>query len=182
VAAATSSQYCIFETRFGVCGLAWNERGLTRLLLPQSDGGAVERRLRAAAERCEAPPPAIEELIREIQRYFEGAYVDFASAALDLSQVDEFRRSVYRAARAIPFGRTVTYGELARAIGAPQAAQDVGQALGRNPIPLIVPCHRIVASGGKLGGFSAPGGRTTKQRMLALEHAAPADTGRLPGL
>jgi methylated-DNA-[protein]-cysteine S-methyltransferase len=177
-----SPQFCIFETRFGVCGLAWNERGLTRLLLPQSDGSAVERRLRAAAVRCEAPPPAIRKVIGEIQRYFEGARIDFASAALDLSAVDDFRRSVYQAARGIPFGRTITYGALARSIGAPEAARDVGQALGRNPIPLIVPCHRIVASGGKLGGFSAPGGRTTKQRMLALEHAAPAGGGRLPGL
>ena len=96
--------------------------------------------------------------------------MDFADVRIDLGEPDPFVARVYAAVRRLGWGRTTTYGALARDLGAgPEAARDVGQAMARNPVPLLVPCHRVLAAGGKLGGFSAPGGAATKRRMLALE-------------
>ena len=125
-------------------------------------------------------PAPVADLIAAIRRYFAGERVEFTSVALDLNGADPFDRAVFDAARSIGWGRTTTYGELARQIEAPDAARDVGQALGRNPLPLIVPCHRIVAKGKGLGGFSAPGGVATKIRLLQLEGFG-ADEPALPG-
>ena len=174
--------YCVFETALGACGVAWSDRGLTKVRLPEADAAAIERRLRTRlGAAASAPPPApVEGVIAEIRRYFAGGRVEFASVALDLSGADPFDHAVYDAARSIGWGRTTTYGELARQIDAPEAARDVGQALGRNPLPLIVPCHRIVAKGKGLGGFSAPGGVATKMRLLRLEGFG-ADEPALPG-
>jgi methylated-DNA-[protein]-cysteine S-methyltransferase len=96
--------------------------------------------------------------------------VDFSNVSLDLGGQDEFFRKIYAAARRLGWGQTTTYGSLAQELGAgPEAARDVGQAMARNPVPLIIPCHRVLAAGGKLGGFSAPGGSSTKQHMLEME-------------
>jgi methylated-DNA-[protein]-cysteine S-methyltransferase len=121
--------------------------------------------------------------IGRLKSYLAGEKVDFAGVALDLTGVSEFHRKVYEAACRIGWGRTMTYGDLARQAGAPGAARAVGQALGRNPVPIVVPCHRILASGGKVGGFSAFGGAATKERLLALE-GVHLGTGLplLPGL
>ena len=110
-------------------------------------------------------------VVDQAERYFVGQRIDFSEISLDLSNVDPLRRAIYDALRKVSFGETVTYGELATRAGvtAPQAAQDVGVAMARNPVPLIIPCHRVLAAGGKLGGFSAPGRTETKERMLALE-------------
>ncbi len=115
------------------------------------------------------PASAIRKLIARVKKHFAGKAEDFADVVLDLEGVPEFHRKVYVASRRIPLGKTVTYGELARSVGSPDAARAVGQALGRNPIALIVPCHRILAAGKKPGGFSAHGGITTKAKMLAIE-------------
>jgi methylated-DNA-[protein]-cysteine S-methyltransferase len=161
--------FTVFDTALGPFGLAWRERGIVRMLLPQRDVKAMERRLAAHFDATQTPPPAIERLIEDVRRYSAGERVCFDDTAVDLGGVDAFRLSVYAAARAIPFGATRTYGDLARAIGSPNAAREVGQALGQNPVPVIIPCHRILAAGGRIGGFSAPGGSVTKERLLALE-------------
>ena len=163
--------YCLFATDLGVCGVAWNERGLARFQLPEADKRATERRLRlrAADSRAEAPPAQIAEAIADVQRYMAGERVDFSAIALDLAGVPPFYVEIYAAARRVGWGETATYGELARQAGAPGAARAVGQAMARNPVAVIIPCHRILASGNKVGGFSAFGGTVSKQRLLGLE-------------
>ena len=178
--------YCLFDTDLGVCGVAWSGRGLTRLQLPEADRRATEGRLRRHAGRAAADaPPPIRRAIADIQSYLAGRKVEFQAIALDLAGVSPFRRSIYEAARAVDWGRTVSYGELAERAGVPGAARAVGQALGQNPVPLIIPCHRILAAGKAAGGFSAFGGTDTKMRLLALEgvrlgEAAPLLPGLLP--
>jgi len=176
----SGEHYCLFDTALGVCGLAWSERGITRVQLPDRDRAATERRLRTRTGRAaaEAPPPAVQKVVDALTRYMAGAVVDFGDVAIDWVNADAFQRAVYNEVRRVGWGETVTYGELARRIGAPGEAQAVGQAMGRNPVPVIMPCHRVLASGGKLGGFSAYGGTLTKERLLALEGAA---NPRLPG-
>jgi methylated-DNA-[protein]-cysteine S-methyltransferase len=180
------AQYaCLFATDLGLCGIAWSRRGITRLQLPEANARATGRRLaHDGARRADGAPPAdVRKVIEDVQRYCAGASIDFSAAILDLSVASDFFRRVYEAARAIAWGRTATYGELARRVGAPGAARGVGQAMGRNPVPIIIPCHRVLASGNKIGGFSAFGGMATKERLLALEGV---DVGArhplLPGL
>jgi methylated-DNA-[protein]-cysteine S-methyltransferase len=178
------THYCLFDTAVGPCGVAWSEHGLTRLQLPESDRSATEGRLRrSAARESKAVPPEIGRLIADIQSYMAGHRVDFASVAIDLTEVEPFQQQVYTAARSVPWGQTVSYGELARQTGSPGAARAVGHALSRNPVPIIIPCHRILAKGHRIGGFSAPGGIFTKERLLALE-GVHLDTGTplLPGI
>ncbi len=177
-----TTRYCVFETAIGHCGVAWSARGLMRVQLPEGDRDATEKRLaaRSAGVRSDNSPPLIARLVDDIRRYALGTKVDFTSAALDLTEIDDVCRSVYDAARALGWGQTATYGEIARSLGMADP-RDVGQALSRNPIPIIIPCHRVVASGGKLGGFSAYGGTLTKERLLALEGVG-TDMPRLPGL
>jgi methylated-DNA-[protein]-cysteine S-methyltransferase len=177
-------QYRLFETAIGTCGLAWSARGISRLQLPESGPTATERRIARRAVPADMPlPPVIDELIAQLQSYAGGGREDFSPVVLDLTGVAVFEQSVYAAARAISFGETLSYGELARQIEAPDAARAVGQALGRNPIPIIIPCHRILAKGRRIGGFSAHGGVRTKERLLALEGArVPAAMPLLPGI
>jgi methylated-DNA-[protein]-cysteine S-methyltransferase len=163
--------HCLFETDLGACGVAWSERGLTRFQLPEADKRATERRLtlRALDSRPKAPPAQIAEAIADVQRYMAGERVDFSAIALDLAGVAPFYVEIYAVARRVGWGETATYGELAHRAGAPGAARAVGQAMARNPIAVIIPCHRILASGNKVGGFSAFGGTVSKQRLLGLE-------------
>jgi methylated-DNA-[protein]-cysteine S-methyltransferase len=164
------SQYCLFETAIGTCGVAWSTRGVNRLQLPESSPATTEARLARSATKAALPlPPAIEEAIDQLQSYASGHREDFSSIVLDLTGIAAFEQSVFAAARAIPFGETLSYGEIARQIEAPDAARAVGAALGRNPIPIIIPCHRVLAKDKRIGGFSAPGGTRTKERLLALE-------------
>jgi methylated-DNA-[protein]-cysteine S-methyltransferase len=180
-------RHALFPTAIGVCGVAWSPRGLVALALPERDEAATERRLIAKSRSAgaAAPPPAIADAIGKIQGYCAGRRVDFSAVPLDLSGVGDFRRRLYEAMRAIGFGETVTYGELAKRTGASdwEGARDVGAAMGRNPLPIVVPCHRVLAAGGRLGGFSAYGGTQTKEKLLALE-GVRLDGGapRLPGL
>jgi len=181
--------HALFPTAIGPCGVAWSERGLVALALPERDEAATEKRVRGKSHsvgRAE-PPPDIARAISLIQQYCAGERVDFSAVPLDLSGLDPERRRVYEAMRAIAFGETTTYGALARRTGAGEqdweAAQKIGVAMGRNPLPIVVPCHRVLAAGGKLGGFSAYGGTTTKEKLLALEGVQlPGGAPRLPGL
>lgn len=177
-----TTRYCVFATAIGHCGLAWSGRGLTRLQLPESDQGATEKRLatRSHGKRTDNPPLSIIRVIDDICRYALGNVVDFSAVAVDLTDSDELCRNVYEAARVLGWGETATYGEIARRLGVADP-RDIGQALSHNPIPIIIPCHRVVATGGKLGGFSAYGGTLTKERLLTLEGVG-ADAPRLPGL
>jgi methylated-DNA-[protein]-cysteine S-methyltransferase len=157
-----------FDTRIGRCRIGWTERGIARIRLPETREARATRRF--ATETAEADPPeAVAAAIRDIVAHLGGQARDFSGVALDWSGIGEFARRVYTETRAIPAGRTATYGEIAERIGAPGEGRAVGQALGANPIPIIVPCHRVVAAGGRMGGFSAPGGTRTKTRLLSLE-------------
>jgi methylated-DNA-[protein]-cysteine S-methyltransferase len=176
--------YCLFDTAIGACGVAWGERGLVRLQLPESDRNATERRLRAiAAKASQAPPAEIGRLITDIQGYMTGRRVDFAAVAVDFTDAEPFEQKVYEAARSVPWGQTLSYGELARQTSSPGAARAVGQVLSRNPVPIVIPCHRVLAKGRRVGGFSAHGGTLTKKRLLALE-GVHFDAGAplLPGI
>lgn len=173
--------YCLFETPLGTCGIAWrtpaNSHALsvvTAVQLPEATPQATESRFarKAGSNQRSAPPPEIAVVMEKIHRHLAGEVQDFRSVVLDLENVQPFFRVVYEATREIPAGQTRTYGEIAKAVGRPSAAQEVGQAMARNPVPIIIPCHRVSAAGGKLGGFSAPGGLGTKARLLALEGAA----------
>jgi methylated-DNA-[protein]-cysteine S-methyltransferase len=165
--------YALFDTTLGRCAIAWSERGVVGTQLPGSDDAATRRRIaRALPDAVEsAPPPSVAAAIDAIAGLLAGAPDDLGAIPLDLDGVPEFHRRVYDVARAIPPGETRSYGEVAAALGEPGAAQAVGRALGRNPVPIVVPCHRVLAANGALHGFSAPGGIETKRRMLALEGA-----------
>ena len=168
----TAHHYQIFETAGGFCGIAWSDAGITRFQLPTRSAEATERLLQRRLPGAEpgAPPPEVAAAVAAAQRYFAGEETDFSSFTLDLGEQTAFFTQIYAAARQVGWGRTTTYGTLAKELGAgPEAARDVGQAMAQNPVALIIPCHRVLAAGGKLGGFSAPGGATAKLRMLALE-------------
>lgn len=168
----TVHHYLIFETAGGFCGIVWNDVGITRFQLPTKSAEATERILLRRMPDAEpgAPTPEVSEVVAAVKRYFEGEETDFSDFRLDLGDQDAFFKQVYAAARQVGWGRTTTYGTLAKALDAgPEAARDVGQAMAKNPVPLIIPCHRVLAAGGKVGGFSAPGGSAAKVRMLELE-------------
>jgi len=173
-----SHHYLIFETAGGFCGIAWNDNGISRFQLPAHNAEATQRNLlrRLKGARPGMPTPQVLEAVAAVKRYFEGEEIDFSGLQLDLDEQDDFFKQIYLALRRVPWGQTTTYGALAKQLGAgPEAARDVGQAMARNPVPLIIPCHRVLAAGGKISGFSAPGGATAKIRMLELEgvHLGP---------
>jgi methylated-DNA-[protein]-cysteine S-methyltransferase len=174
--------YSMFETPLGVCGIAWGEprdagarTAVAFFQLPEESTAMTEARIarKCGARTPSAPLPEIAELIERVRKHLGGEMQDFSDVTIDWDSVDAFSRQVYEAARKIPAGRTTTYGEIAKELGQPGSARAVGQAMGSNPVPLLVPCHRVVAAGGKPGGFSAHGGRKTKARMLAIEGAMP---------
>ena len=178
VAIMNEQGFALFDTPIGRCGIAWGERGIIRVQLPEADARLTrERLLRHCPAACEAPPPLdVQRAVDSIVALLGGDASELSAVALDLSdvrldmeRVPELHRRVYAVARTIPPGATLSYGEIAARLGEPGAAREVGQALGQNPFPLVVPCHRVVAAGGKLGGFSARGGVGTKLRLLALE-------------
>lgn len=178
-------RYCLFETAIGACAIAWSDAGLVRLQLPERDRAATRNRIAARVPSpFEAEPDEqATAVIAALRRYFEGKPESLAALRLDLTAISAAYRRIYEATRAVGWGQTATYGEIARRIGEPGAARAVGQAMSRNPVPIVVPCHRILASGGRMGGFSAHGGTLTKQRLLELEGVYPGSgTPLLPGL
>jgi methylated-DNA-[protein]-cysteine S-methyltransferase len=168
-----SGGFVVFETPIGSGGISWSERGVSGIQMPEPDAASIRARLqrRFPQVRESLPPPHIQHAIDEITRLLRGESSDLSFVDLDVDRVPPFERQVYELARRIPPGETLTYGQLATRLGDPLLARDVGQALARNPFPIVVPCHRVVAAGGKLGGFSARGGVATKQRLLAIERA-----------
>ncbi|MFQ6328308.1 methylated-DNA--[protein]-cysteine S-methyltransferase [Nocardia sp. CWNU-33] len=175
--ARASTGAALFDTAIGICAIAWNEGAVIRFQLPESSPAAtrarITRRRSGSADSTEIPEQTptgpIAEAIAGIRAHLDGSLDDLRWIPLDTSTIPSFHRAVYEVARAIDPGHTLTYGQVADRINAPGAAQAVGQALGRNPIPLIIPCHRVLAADNALTGFSAPGGITTKQHLLEIE-------------
>jgi methylated-DNA-[protein]-cysteine S-methyltransferase len=165
--------FALFPTAIGACGIAWGPRGLVGVQLPEAGEGATRARMarRFPALRECHPAPEARRAIASIQALLEGEALDLMEIALDLEGVSEFHRGVYAITRRIPPGRTRTYGDIAEELGDKGLARAVGQALGLNPFAPVVPCHRVLAAGGKWGGFSAHGGAASKVRMLAIEGA-----------
>ena len=165
-AMTTPTTMITFDTALGRCAVRWSDAGITGVLLP-----VPSRRPGPAVEDGVEVPPFVRRAIEGMTAVLGGGSPDLSDVPLDERGIDELRRAVYAATRVIPPGTTRTYGEVARAIGRPDGARDVGAALARNPCPILVPCHRVVAANGALTGFSAPGGLATKRRMLELEGA-----------
>jgi methylated-DNA-[protein]-cysteine S-methyltransferase len=170
-----TSGLAFFDSAIGVLGIAWSERGIAGLRLPERDAQETRRHmLRRFPALVEAEPPHdVQAAIEGIQALLRGEPRDLAEIALDLDGIGDFQRGVYAIARRIPPGRTRSYGDIATELGDRLLARAVGQALGANPFAPVVPCHRVLAAGGKWGGFSAHGGAEAKLRMLATEGARP---------
>ena len=177
----TTLGYTFFDTSIGRCAVVWGGRGLVRVHLPEAREAETRAQvLRAFPGAREDPPPSeARRAVDAIAALLRGEASDLSGIALDMEGVPPFHRRVYEVARTIPPGATLTYGDVAERLDARGAARAVGQALGRNPFPIVVPCHRVLAAGGRAGGFSAPGGIATKFRLLAIE-GARADVA--PGL
>jgi methylated-DNA-[protein]-cysteine S-methyltransferase len=178
---AAAHGFCLFGTAIGRCGIAWTERGVARVQLPEGSDRAIRARmLGSLPDAREAPPPPdVRRALEAIAALLRGDPSDLDAVALDMDGVPPFHRRVYEVARAIRPGSTLSYGDVAARLDAPGAARAVGQALGRNPFAIVVPCHRVLAARGRSGGFSARGGIATKLRLLAIEGVRRADQ---PGL
>jgi methylated-DNA-[protein]-cysteine S-methyltransferase len=179
--AMTGQHFAIFDTAIGPCGIVWGERGITGVQLPMGTEEKTRKRIhqRNAAVSEAEPTADVQRAIDGMIELLAGKPNDLADVVLDLDGVPEFNRVVYDIARKIPPGKTMTYGDIAKKLGGVELSRDVGQALGRNPCPIVVPCHRVLAAGGKPGGFSANGGVVTKLKMLAIEGAAVNHTPSL---
>lgn len=169
-----------FPTPLGTAAVAWRDEALTAVVLPTTEADALSRIRRRSGEAGPVPPPStVAAAIAAMQAHLAGHLDDLRSITVDFTGVPPFEQRVYALTREIPPGTTRTYGELAALLGDPSLARAVGQAMGRNPVPLVVPCHRVLAAGGALGGFSAPGGTETKRRMLSIERAPAVAQGSL---
>lgn len=169
--------YTVFRTQWGHFGLAGTGEAVCRTCLPVPQRETAERGLLLGLTFTGEPPRRDTAFLRDLQRriiaYYEGETADFRTdPPVSLDRISPFGRKVLRACRKIDFGQKSTYGELARQVGSPKAARAVGGVLARNPIPLIIPCHRVLRADGGLGGFSAPGGTATKHKMLRHEQKA----------
>ena len=168
--------FALFATAIGCCAIVWGARGIAGVQLPEANQRTtrtrVLRRFPAASEA--PPPPDAQRAIDGIVALLRGEASDLSDVTIDAENLPAFNRRVYDIARTIPPGQTLSYGEIAERLGDRRLAREVGQALGQNPIPLIVPCHRVLAVGGKTGGFSASGGVVTKLRLLTIEGAQPS--------
>jgi methylated-DNA-[protein]-cysteine S-methyltransferase len=163
----------LFDTAIGRCAIAWGRQGIVCLALPERDNEALRARVIRdhPTARAEAAPPDVNVAIADIRALMAGEARDLSAVTLDMSRIPDFDRRVYIETRSIPPGETRPYGYIADRLGDRGLSRAVGQALGRNPFPIIVPCHRVIAADGRPGGFSAPGGVTTKQRLLEIEGA-----------
>ena len=175
--------YHVFETAMGFCAIAWSDAGVARFQLPTKTAEAADRLMRRRTFGVEtgAPPESVAAVVEAATRYFAGEETDFCQVQLDLAGQDAFFAQIYDTLRRVGWGCTTTYGALAKEVGARrEAARDVGEAMAKNPAPLIIPCHRVLAAGGKIGGFSAPGGSKTNARMLELEgvHVGPPEAAQ----
>jgi methylated-DNA-[protein]-cysteine S-methyltransferase len=169
-------RFALFETAIGCCALIWSKRGVVGVQLPEANERATHARVlrRFTAAQAATPPADMQRAIEGMIALLRGEPCDLSDIPIDSEGVPAFNRRVYDIARTIPAGSTLSYGEIAERLGDRSLAREVGQALGQNPTPLIVPCHRVLAAGGKAGGFSASGGLVTKLRLLTIEGAQPS--------
>lgn len=167
--------FTLFDTAIGACGIVWSARGIAGVQLPETNEATTRARLlrRFAGAREATPPAEVQGAIDGIAALLAGEKRDLSDIAIDDERQSDFNRRVYAIARKIPPGQTMTYGEIAERLGDKTLARAVGQAMGENPTPVIMPCHRVLAAGGKTGGFSAPGGVVTKLQLLTIEGAQP---------
>lgn len=163
--------FALFNTPIGTCSIAWGQSGIIGLGLPDADTAenraSMSRRFPGIEEMT--PAPSVSAIIEDIRALLAGEPRDMMSAELDYTGIPDFHRRVYEVSRAIPPGQTLTYGQVSQKLNAPGTARAVGQALGANPFPIVIPCHRILAANGGAGGFSAPGGLDTKMKILNIE-------------
>ena len=181
-AGAPPRHSAVFDTALGACGLAWRGGELINVLLPAGDAAATRSLLRHLSHAEPAPepwPPFVQQAVAAMQALLRGEAASFQDVPLAWASVGAFERRVYELTQRLAPGQTRSYGEIACELGDPGAARAVGTALGRNPWPLVVPCHRVLAAGGKLGGFSAPGGVATKEKLLAIEAPLARREGEL---
>jgi methylated-DNA-[protein]-cysteine S-methyltransferase len=173
----SGSSFSLFETSIGSCGVAWNERGIVLLQLPEKSARLTRQRvLERLPNAVEVGPSRdVKRAIVGISALLDGKGGDLSHVVLDMERVPPFHKRVYELTRTIPAGQTLSYGEIATRLGSPGAARAVGQAMQKNPFAVIVPCHRVLAAGGKLGGFTANGGALTKKKMLAIEGIGAAE-------
>jgi methylated-DNA-[protein]-cysteine S-methyltransferase len=173
--------FTLFDTAIGPCGIAWGPRGIVGVRLPERHATATRERLQRRYPDVPAasPPPEVQRAIDDIIALLRGESRELTNVVLDMGGIPAFRQRLYAALRNIPAGSTITYSDLAMRIGDGCTARDVGEAMGKNPFPIIVPCHRVLAANGKMGGFSAPGGVATKLRMLNIEQARTGNTPTL---
>lgn len=172
--------FCLFPTSLGTCAIAWRSNVVIATRLPGSRPDLTERILaKRSGGKKSNPPDAVLRAVEAIQSLLDGEKTDLSFIDCDMTTVGPFARRVYNATRAIPVGQTTTYGAIAEKLGDKGLSQLTGQALGRNPFPVIVPCHRVIGANGKLTGFSAPGGVNTKLKMLEIEGAAVGGHGGL---
>jgi methylated-DNA-[protein]-cysteine S-methyltransferase len=171
----TDRHYALFDTAIGPCGIAWSERGILAVRFAEGEETKTREKLlrRVPGATQSKPTPTVQHAIDGVVALLSGEPRDLADIVIDDAQIPPFNRKVYAIARQIPPGRTMTYGEIAERLGDKLLARDVGTALGENPTPIIMPCHRVLAADGKTGGFSAPGGVSTKLRLLTIEGAQP---------
>src|SRR5436190_7053562 len=165
-------RYALVDTAIGTFGVAWTDKGLARVALPGRDRAKTELWISRDPAEPGFPEGALAGLAERTRRYAQGEHEDFTDVPLDLDEVPLFNRQAYAELLKVGYGETTTYGAIARTLGDVALSRAVGQAMGANPIPLVIPCHRVLGADGKTGGFSSPGGVTAKMRMLALEHAA----------
>jgi methylated-DNA-[protein]-cysteine S-methyltransferase len=171
----TTQAFTIFDTAIGACGLAWSGPRIIGVQLPEREAAQTRARLQRRFPNAQEVPPTsgIQRVIDDIVALLRGEPRDFRGVEVAIETVPAFNRRVYAVARAIPPGQTLSYGDIATQLGDRLLARDVGQALGQNPFPIIVPCHRVLAAGGKTGGFSGSGGVATKLKLLSIERAQP---------
>ena len=169
-----ATAFALFDTAVGPCGIAWAERGIAGTQLPEHDRASTRARLQQRFPNATEtePSPEIADAVRRITALLRGERVDLSDVSVDMESIPDFEHDVYVAAREIPPGSTTTYGEIAKRIGRPTQAREVGVALAKNPFAIVVPCHRVVAANGKTGGFSAGGGVKTKLKLLGIEGGA----------
>jgi methylated-DNA-[protein]-cysteine S-methyltransferase len=167
--------FALFGTAIGCCGIVWSEHGVLGVQLPEKNERATKDRVlrRFPGAREASAPAGMERAIGDMVALLAGEPRDLRHVPIDMKGLSDLQRRVYEAARTIPPGATLSYGEVAERLGDRNLARDVGHALGQNPFPIVVPCHRVLAAGGKIAGFSARGGAATKLRLLAIEGAQP---------
>ena len=177
----TTLGFRLFETPIGIVGIVWGDRGVVAVQLPDAGESAVRARIRRDFPQAHesAAPAEVQRAIDGIVALLGGKAQDLSFVQLDMAEIAPFNRRVYEVARTIPPGATLSYGEIATRLGDPAAARDVGAALGQNPFSIVVPCHRVIAAGGKIGGFSARGGIRTKLRLLSIEGVQAEGTAPL---